>query len=164
MSMIGNLAEVTPAQLQKLREEPATVQEFIYADKGDRPVTHLDLDKAWHGIHFLLTGDAFGGEGPEALAVLGGNAFGEDVGYGPTRYLVPEEVKAVADVLSTITRGPLHQRYVPETFEAADIYPTGIWENEDEQAFEWLMLCYEEVKAFYKHAADNGNAVLLYIN
>jgi hypothetical protein len=34
----------------------------------------LEVDKAWHGIHFLLCGDAEGGEPPLGSAVLGGIA------------------------------------------------------------------------------------------
>lgn len=164
MSMIGNAVEVTSMQLQELLADPGTVSSFLYAQEGNRPVAHLDLDKSWHGIHFLLTGEAWGGEGPSALAVLGGTAIGDDVGYGPARYLSVEEVKSVANALDEASTDALHKRYVPSVLEQAQIYPTGIWEDEGEQAFEWLMPWYAELVSFYKRAAENGNAVLLYIN
>jgi hypothetical protein len=164
MSMIGNCAEVTSAQLQTLLADPSAVVSFIYSEDENRPVAQLDLDKAWHGIHFLLTGEVWGGSGPQAMAVLGGTAIGEDVGYGPARYLTSEEVKAVAGALSSIDRDKLHERYLPTSLEQAQVYPSGIWEDEGEEAFEWLVPWYEQLVAFYKRAAENGNAVLLYIN
>lgn len=164
MSMIGNAVEVTSAQLKELLADPDTVSSFLYAEEGNKPVAHLDLDKAWHGIHFLLTGEVWGGEGPHAMAVLGGVAVGDDVGYGPARYLTVEEVRSVANALGKISRDMLRKRYIPSAFEHAQVYPTGIWEVEGEQAFEWLMPWYAELVSFYKRAAENGNAVLLYIN
>src|SRR5574339_1168659 len=36
------------------------------------PETHLDLDKAWQPLHFLLTGTAWEGEEPACYLVRGG--------------------------------------------------------------------------------------------
>jgi len=45
----------------------------------------LDLDKAWGGLHFLLTGTAWEGEPPHSF-LLDGDTVGDiDVGYGPAR-------------------------------------------------------------------------------
>jgi Domain of unknown function (DUF1877) len=42
-----------------------------------------DLDKSWHGIHYLLTGTASGGVAPVNFLVAGGRPVGKlDVGYG----------------------------------------------------------------------------------
>ena len=164
MSMIGNFAEITPAQLEGLLADPASVSGFIYAEDGNRPLAHLDLDKAWHGIHFLLTGEVWGGEGPRAMAVLGGAAIGDDVGYGPARYLTVEEVRSVAAALRETTKDILHERYIPGDLEQAEVYPSGIWEEEGEEAFEWLVPWYVQLVAFYERIAKNGNAALLYIN
>ena len=53
MSMIGNFLQVTPAQLQSFVDDPSTVESFIYPD-DEQNEDGIDVDKAWHGIHFLL--------------------------------------------------------------------------------------------------------------
>src|SRR5687768_10356646 len=46
-------------------------------------VESFDVDKAWQGIHFLLTGTDWEGEGPLAFVLHGGAEIEEDMGYGP---------------------------------------------------------------------------------
>jgi hypothetical protein len=71
----------------------------------------LRIDKSWHGIHFLLTGSAWGGKPPLSNAVLGGKEFGQDLGYGPARYLTPDQVKEVAAALDEITEATLRAQF-----------------------------------------------------
>src|SRR5271165_1779219 len=73
----------------------------------------LNIDKSWHGIHFLLTSSAWGGTPPLSNAVLGGTEFGPDLGYGPARYLTPDQVKEVAAGLDRITGETLRGRFNP---------------------------------------------------
>src|SRR5438270_363103 len=53
-----------------------------------------DLHKAWHAIHYVLTGTADGGTEPSCLLLIGGTELGEDDGYGPPRLLSPDQVRA----------------------------------------------------------------------
>ena len=64
MSMIMMFRRLSDADLARLREEPELVAEYIgEADlDGFGPFADLDIDKAWHAIHFLLTGTAWEGE------------------------------------------------------------------------------------------------------
>jgi Domain of unknown function (DUF1877) len=95
---------------------------------------------------------------------LGGTEVGEDVGFGPARYLTPEEVKEVAAALRNVSKEDLVQRYVPSAFEEANIYPAaGIWEAESDLALEYLLRAFEKMLAFYEAVAAQGDAVLLFI-
>jgi hypothetical protein len=189
MSMIGNYRRITPQQLADLQREPESIMEFLYPDWSGLPAMwepvermlepddvgidgpdfhapdrYLDVDKAWHGIHFLLTGEAGGGALPLRNAVLGGTKLGDvDVGYGPARFLTPDEVKKVAEALSNISEDDLRAGYDPSALEAAEIYPT-IWEREGDEALEYLMDNYVELVEFFQEAARCGDAMLLYLN
>ena len=99
MSMIGNFLQVSPAELAELISDPSRVESVIYPN-GEENENCIDVDKAWHGIHYLLAGDTWGGDPPLANVVLGGTAIGDDVGYGPARYLTADEVRAIGDALS----------------------------------------------------------------
>src|SRR5579863_7993210 len=122
MSMIGHFVSIEPAQLAELLND-STQSVNIFLAGGDVSQANLDIDKAWHGIHFLLTGEAWGGEPPAALAILGGTEIGEDIGYGPARYLSVEEVRTVAATLAATPRNVIAERYQPEAMERAGVYP-----------------------------------------
>jgi hypothetical protein len=125
-------------------------------DLGER----ISIDKAWHGLHFLLTGSAEPTSGDESQVVMGGAEIGEDGGYGPARYLEAEDVLRVAAVLQALTPDELRLRYDASAMEEISIYPGG-WD--DEENLEWLLEAFSELSAFYKGTAARGNAVLLYL-
>ena len=94
MSMIGNYRRLPEEQLAALQADATRVPAFLYNDVTD-PSHHLDIDKAWHAIHFLLNGQTWEGTGALYDAVLGGHVLGEvDVGYGPARCLSASEVRS----------------------------------------------------------------------
>src|SRR3712207_3831611 len=100
MSMICNLRQVEEAEIEELLANPEHIGDFLYGDVDDEHEYEdieregeIDLDKAWHGIHFLLTGTAWEGQEPLCYLLVGGEYIGdEDVGYGPARVLRPHEV------------------------------------------------------------------------
>ena len=118
----------------------------------------LGIDKAWHGVHFLLTGSSTDTTPPLGAAILGGQELGEDLGYGPARYLSPAEVAAVADALAPLTADDLAQRYDPSAMERQKIYP-GHWHEPDSE--DWLLETFDEVKAYYAQARERGYGMLL---
>ena len=80
-----------------------------------RSVSHLDIDRSWHAIHFLLNGDAWEGEPPLVNAVMGGMPIGEEeIGYGPARFLCPEEVGSVANAMVDISKDQRLEKFDPE--------------------------------------------------
>lgn len=164
MSMTAAFVVVSPEELQALLAEPDDVEEFFFerVDSQDE-ARALDIDKAWHGIHFLLTGQQSGGEPPHCLPVLGGAELGPDLGYGPARYLQPAQVKQASDLLASTPVEALHSRYQPQALEDADIYPTSIWQDEGEEAFEYLAHWYELLRTFYAQASARGAGMLLAI-
>ena len=88
MGMVGCFAAVSSETLQRLRADPESIDEYLNPNDGeDEPPNYVEVDKAWHGIHYLLTGQSQGGPEPLALAVLGGEEFGPEVGYGSARFL-----------------------------------------------------------------------------
>lgn len=160
MSMIGYFLQITPAQLRKAIDDPATIEPLIYP-KDEEAANALDIDKAWHGIHFMLTGDVWGGDVPLCDAVLGGTEIGNDVGYGPARYLDVDGVRAVVDALRTLPREELGKRFDAAEMRTKDIYPP-IWEDGDD-ALDYLLFWYETMRAYYLDAALKGNAMLKWL-
>jgi hypothetical protein len=169
MSMIGNYRRVTPSELATLQTAPDTISEFLYPD--DKAVIadrRLDIDKSWHVIHFLLTGETWEAAPPLGNAVLGGQVLGEqDVGYGPARFLMPAEVQEAINALNALPTTDLYMRFSFPALRAAQIYPD-IWDEDDEatkaEEWEYVMWNYDKLVAFFHAAAEQGDAILLYIN
>src|SRR3569832_1383456 len=87
------------AVARQLLEDPEQFGELLESDDEE---TSVDLDKAWHGIHWLLTGSADPTAETLSDAILGGEGIGEDLGYGPGRLLAAARVGAVAEALDGI--------------------------------------------------------------
>jgi hypothetical protein len=126
----------------------------------------LSLDKAWHGLHFLLTGDADGGEEPACFLLAGGEDFGEDESGDPVGQLLsPEQVRAFAAFLGTLDRDTLARRFDPARMVALDIYPRPIWERNDEEypPVRFLLDAFDDLRTFTSTAAASGDAVIVCI-
>lgn len=96
MSMIGNFRMSSDSEIQGLLAEPETIESILYPESDEQSdgVNEMDVDKAWHGIHFLLCGNTWEGEHPLNFVVCGGQYVGDvDVGYGPARVYMSAEKK-----------------------------------------------------------------------
>jgi Domain of unknown function (DUF1877) len=156
--MILEGRRLEPDELSRLTKDPSLTEELL---DGDETPFALYLDKAWHGIHFLLAGSAWDTTAGAGEAVLGGAEIGDDVGYGPARLLTPDRVSVIAADLRTVELSSLRARYDAAALAAADIYP-GVWDESD--VFDtYLGPYFETLREFYVAAADEGQAVLLAI-
>ncbi len=68
------------------------------------------MDKEWHGIHFLLTGEAWSTDGEYGSVVFGGTEIGPDISYGPARMLTAQQVGEIGSKLQALPLGDLRAR------------------------------------------------------
>jgi hypothetical protein len=110
----------------------------------------IDIDKAWHGLHFLFTGTAWKGDEPGCFLLCGGEEIGdEDV--GPARALSPDHVSQFATFLVELSHDELARRYSPPRMTALEIYPDVIWTRPaapGESAFDYLFEAFEKLRDF----------------
>jgi hypothetical protein len=89
-----------------------------------------DLDKAWHGLHYLFTGTDEGGNSPLDFLAVGGEEIGTiEVGYGPARALAPPLVAEIATKLASLSDAELRSRFNGPAMIAKKIYPE-IWDRD----------------------------------
>jgi hypothetical protein len=124
------------------------------------PGHSVSLDKAWHGLHYLLCGVLEPVPGPLGQAVFGGSEIGEDRGYGPARCFTPAQVAEIAGALQS----PCLERELNARFDAAamtllGIYP-GVWETDDH---DWLIEAFRTLRDFYAAASQAEQAVVTLI-
>jgi hypothetical protein len=144
---------VAAADLPELERDPDVATRW-FADREDV----LDLGPAWHAIHFLLNGSAWGGNPPLYDAVLGGQAIGDPSSYEPIRFVSPGQVLALRGVLP---RGEdLTLRFTHKRLRQAEIYPEGGWERPDVLTTV-ILPAYAELVALVGKAAAAGDALLI---
>lgn len=160
MGIAAFFTSIPQQTLQSLLDAPEKVVELLYPDDDEDPPNSMDVDKAWHGLHYLLTGEAEGGEEPLSLAILDGAEIGPELDFGPARYLTVEEVKAVAQALAALMPEALAQRYNPRAMQEKQIYPE-IWE--DDNSVDYLLDFFPALQQFYADAAARGDAVIHYL-
>ena len=143
-------------ELSRLAQQTAAPRRAPPAPPGHS----ISIDKAWHGLHYLLCGAPEPAPGPLGQAVFGGTEIGEDQGYGPARYFSPTQVAEIASALrSPGLEGELHARFDAEAMTRLGIYPGG-WDAGDH---DWLIEAFRTVRDFYAAASKAEQAVVTLI-
>jgi hypothetical protein len=125
-----------------------------------------DLDKSWHGIHYLLTGRADGSGTPLEFLVAGGTLVGdEDVGYGTPRVFTSAETRAIAGALAAVTDDELRSRFAPDAMMRAEIYPE-IWDRDptDDDTLGYLMEYVAILREALTTVTSRGHGLLVVLS
>ncbi|MCA8969354.1 MAG: YfbM family protein [Planctomycetes bacterium] len=129
----------------------------------------VDLDKAWHGLHWLLTGSSeplgdlrsvLADEAGDVCRLVGGHAH--EVGYGPARTLDVTATREFAKILHALDHATCRQRYDPERMEADEVYPEGIWRAEGEGALEFVLDARDRLDALLQRASASGRCLVIW--
>lgn len=166
MSLLGHLYLLPDASIQALLADPSAVFATIDRAYNQPEAGFVDLDKAWHCLHYLLTGSAEGGEPPLNFILNGGTPVGEeDVGHGPARVFRPLEVAAVADALSRLGVASLMPRFDKKKLEKLAIYPGGWSELNLRSDYElgYYFGPFNELKRVTQRAKDEGLGMMVWI-
>jgi len=127
MSLIGHVYLLPDSQVLQLLAEPPRAAAAVDSAYNQPAQGFVDLDKAWHCLHYLLSGSAQAVSAPLGFLLSGGTPVGDDLSeMGPARVFRPLEVSAVADALAPVTEQQLLSRFDLKKLEKLDVYP-GRW-------------------------------------
>lgn len=151
-----------------LRLSPITISEVVPESEDAAPSPpgddrSIDIEKGWHGLHFLLTGQADEGHEPADYLLHGGEALDDE---GLSRALRPHQVRRFSEYLTALTPEQLARRYDPQRMTQLKIYPDVIWSrphDPEDSPLEWLTHCFAEVRQFVGKAAASGDGVIITI-
>ncbi len=157
MGMRVHVRAVPSADLPRLQANGLDL-----TNRRNPQVPSVHLEKAWHGLHYLLTGSAGEGGLPLGFLLEGGREIGEDLGYGSPRLFEHAEVQHLNAALTPIGDDELWSRFDPVAMEAEGVYP-GIWDEEEEQLREEYVTYFQELKQVVAQAStrDMGLLVIL---
>lgn len=165
--MVANYLRVSQAELEAYIEDSSKLENRVYRDDNGEDPNMVDLDKAWEGLFFLLTGASLSNieNATEPLSLILNTTLEidpeQDMGYGPAMYNTIEQVTAISAALDIITTDDLYSRYDGKKMLALGVYPE-IWDEED--AIEYLIEKFDILKAFYNDAVAERKAVVFFIN
>lgn len=130
----------------------------------EEPGRCVDVDKAWHGVHAVLTGTADEHHSTLGLSVLGGTEFGGDEGYGPARLLSPQQVAEVSVALDELGPVAFEDQVDLALLAEQSVYPS-VWDDTDEatELRAWLLESFVQLASAYRRAAGSGQAMAILI-
>lgn len=124
-----------------------------------------DLDKAWHGIHYLLTMSEWEGDPPLNFLLKGGRAVpGIDVGYGMARIFSTQEVRSIHTAIAAIDDEFLRGRFDPAKMTELEIYPQ-IWDRDpsEDDTLEYCLEYSQTLKQFLSDSVKNDMGMVVSI-
>jgi hypothetical protein len=151
-----------------MSSDGATVLKMMQERLGRRPDTGsrvasrtvLSIDKAWHGVHYLLCGEVEPGSGLLSQVVMGGAALGDDdegfSGYGPARYFTAAQVAEIGQALSR----PELETEAAARFDAGRMSELKIYPGWRASDAEWVTGAFRQLRDFYSDAARQGRAIV----
>jgi len=124
-----------------------------------------DIHKAWHAIHWVLTGTADGGEEPNCYLLQGGVVLGPPMrDEDNPRLLTPDQVRAFDTVLQPINRvSELRDRFDHEAMVEAGVYSMNEGEDETEEDLEFTAEFFRILRKFIHQSAQAGQGVIIQI-
>lgn len=163
--MIMYLLRISKQELESYIDKPD-----LFLENRVDDAYSMDIDKAWGGILYLLTGKAFVSGSPEDEVdslnriFFSAQFFDEDmdVGYGPAHYLTPEQVAGIHRKIASLTEADLKAHYDPEAMsEEEELYPSLDWDEED---FEYLYSHFQALQSFFATTASRGEAIITFLS
>jgi Domain of unknown function (DUF1877) len=161
MSMIGHVFAIPESQARlALRGDDS----FFGLLKSRDAVTHVSLENAWHGLHYLLTGDPTEMSGPLAFIVAGGEEVPDsNSGYGPARIFLPTETAEINAALADVDDSALWSRFDAEAMTEQGVYPPFIWHEPEEDLKDKYLSYFNNLKQLVATAVTRGQALVIYL-
>ena len=143
------------------REERLAKVDAAIRKSGDP--AHFNLEKDWHIIAYLLTGDAKLKEehlpnAPLHNVIFGGLKTSLTTGYGAVRYFDAKLVAETAAALAAADRIVIVERYNPVAMKKLNIYASP--EANEKKA---ILQVIEELTAFFQKAAAAHEDVITFV-
>jgi hypothetical protein len=122
----------------------------------------LDLEGAWHGLHYIFTGTAWEGAPPGCFLISGGDEI-SDEDDSPPRLLGPDQVRQFSNFLASISDEELARRFDAAQMTALDISPA-IWDREENpNPLDVLREGLRDLRTFVASAANRGEAIVVHV-
>jgi hypothetical protein len=168
MRMLYQLQALTPRQVEALLADPDLAEEIAFTEAGEQNeaifgeplAARLGLDQAWDILRVLLAGMESESADPSPNALLGGEAMGEDVGYGPARLRTAAETEQLARFLRSVELDQLLSRvnYAEMAMREIHHFP-----QTEDALREEISANYPMLRDYVSRAADAKQGLLVWL-
>ena len=134
---------------------------YMFSEEARKIGDLIDFDKAWHGVHFLLTGSTLATDSPLRLLCGMGRPFGEDNGSSRPRLVSASEMSAFNDALAALSDAELAKRFDPEAMIAADVYLADVFA--EEFGWDYVSKGIPSLRRFAQRCAERGSEAIVLI-
>lgn len=179
MGMRAQLISINPSIYKKSSFEE--LDRLIYENEIISDEEIIDIDKSWHGIHFLLSGkiseklsiiDHFWGlffNTKKSKNILAKTIFGSSYvdGFDSTTYLKPWEVKQVNVFLKNINKNKFFSLIDIQEIQQKGIYPFDVVSQETldkEEVSEYLYENFTLIQNLYQNASSKNHGIIVSID
>ena len=129
----------------------------------NRACCSVNLEKSWHGLHYLLCGSVWEGDGPLAFLLAENEPVSEsDPDSVPVRILSVDRVRQVDAALSELSDDALWSHFNPEAMTEQGVYPP-IWDEQESDLRQEYLYYFHELKALVARAATQGDSLAIII-
>jgi hypothetical protein len=190
--MTYHLRRAADDQLGLLLDRPYLIEQFLFGDLEQRmkstglspmlaakfgfgrivpPIAwafvdgdDIMLDKAWHGIHFLLTGSAEPTGGPLSLLLEEWPEIGDvQIGWRPAVAINAAAMSDFNEALEGTAVVDLRGRYDTRRMAAEDVYLADAFDDDREQGFQYLTHWIAGLRIFAAHCVAHHSGAVGYL-
>lgn len=161
MGMTGKCLRCSATEFAEMNVDSELFGVLRFSRRSDS----VDLDKAWHGIHYLLTGSSEPGSYPLDFLLEGGVDVGpSEQGFGAPRAFSPEEVKIIWDAMEPLTTEILKGQFSADVLIENRVYPETSWDTSSDADFtDYLEPNYTELRSHIMRAVAEREAIVVYL-
>lgn len=159
--MVIYLRRASAADVERIRANPTSLEHFVF-EQGEHRIDLIGFDKAWHALHFMLTGQAYGRDHPLGIIADETPTEGTDEnGFGGFSVIEPSRLAIFAEKLSEVTDEALAARFDPQAMLAADIYIADAFVEDDPvEAVEYILQGLPDLRQFVTSCSERGDGAL----
>jgi len=161
MGMTAGLIRFSEDRCLSILNGKESLDDHLFLDDDTPAENTVDLDKAWNGIMHRLERVAGNENSVLCRAGLGGQPFGDDLGFGPAMHLQRNEVQEISKLLDRIDEEKLREAFDAKDMAESDIYCFNADTAGDD--LDYYTEHYRGLRAFYELAAQNEQAVIQYL-
>lgn len=160
MSMVVYLRRSSPDEVARLEQNPDAVDDLFFGD--DFSVKSVNFDKAWHALHFMLTGNSGSVDAPLNLLVASDAELRgtDELGLGGYWLADPDRVQRFASALSELSDETIASRYDPVTLKAEHVYLSDVFEDEGTKVLPYVLQAMPALRSLADEALRNGDYII----
>ncbi|MCL2620968.1 MAG: YfbM family protein [Defluviitaleaceae bacterium] len=170
MGMVGIYLRTSDENITKLHNGTLSIADLVLDDDGEyiEDETLMDIDKAWHMLHFVLTGQTSvdsSDDNPLSKVAMGGDNIrkGEDCdGWQFGRSITSQQVVATCEVLKGVKKSWIADNFNLSDMLENEVYPVQDHHNKEEM-LEYLLEYFDDVVDFFNEAKDENQAIVFFV-